>query len=136
MIETSGQSKYLRSPKIVLTADRSLMSLYREVSLASFIACFPATDLKLTITSFWKYAIGSEILSKVFGNQVTPKLLFDFICNSAENISGRARFAPYGLRKVEAALLRDGYSSEDVVVAHPDHIDRFIGPQTEVVGTY
>ena len=43
---------------------------------------------------------------------------------------------PYGLRKVEASLLRDGYSREDVVVAHPDHVDKFIGPETQVVGTY
>jgi len=26
--------------------------------------------------------------------------------------------------------------AEDVVVAHPDHVGRFIGPETEVVGTY
>jgi radical SAM superfamily enzyme YgiQ (UPF0313 family) len=40
------------------------------------------------------------------------------------------------LRKIESSLLRDGYNPEDVVVAHPDYIDRFIGPETEVVGTY
>ncbi|MGC1709836.1 MAG: radical SAM protein, partial [Nitrosotalea sp.] len=50
--------------------------------------------------------------------------------------NGIANYAPYGLRKVEAALLRDGYKREDVVVAHPDHVDKFIGPETEVVGTY
>jgi radical SAM superfamily enzyme YgiQ (UPF0313 family) len=90
----------------------------------------------LTKTSFWEYALGNNYLSKIFGRQITPRLLFDFLCNSSENVDGRALFAPYGLRKVEAALLRDGYTSEDVVVAHPDHIERFIGPQTEVVGTY
>src|SRR5688572_32418775 len=30
----------------------------------------------------------------------------------------------------------DGYNPEDVVVAHPDYIEQFIGPETEVVGTY
>jgi radical SAM superfamily enzyme YgiQ (UPF0313 family) len=40
------------------------------------------------------------------------------------------------LRKVEASLVRDGYSTEDVVVAHPDYVEKFIGPETEVVGTY
>jgi radical SAM superfamily enzyme YgiQ (UPF0313 family) len=70
------------------------------------------------------------------GNQVTPRLLFDFICNPIESINGRANYAPYGLRKVEASLLRDGYNREDVVVAHPDYIEQFIGPETEVVGTY
>ena len=36
----------------------------------------------------------------------------------------------------EAGLLRDGFRREDVVVAHPDHIEQFIGPETEVVGTH
>ena len=69
-------------------------------------------------------------------DQVTPKILFDFICNPVTHTNGVANYAPYGLRKVEAALLRDGYKREDVVVAHPDHVDKFIGPETEVVGTY
>jgi radical SAM superfamily enzyme YgiQ (UPF0313 family) len=63
-------------------------------------------------------------------------MLFDFICNPIPHTNGLANYAPYGLRKVEAALVRDGYSREDVVVAHPDHIEKFIGPGTEVVGTY
>ena len=33
-------------------------------------------------------------------------------------------------------MLRDGFKREEVVVAHPDHIEQFIGPETEVVGTY
>src|SRR5215216_1557984 len=112
------------------------MSVYRDVPLASFISCFPATDRRLTETSFWYYVFGNKIMPKIFGNGVTPRLLFDFLCSSSENFEGRARFAPYGLRKIEASLLRDGYTSEDVVVADPNHIDRFIGPQTEIVGTY
>nr|AIE93259.1 Fe-S oxidoreductase [uncultured marine thaumarchaeote AD1000_33_B07] len=62
--------------------------------------------------------------------------MFDFICNYAPHTNGVAKFAPYGLRKVEAGLLRDGFKREDVVVAHPDHIEKFIGPETEVVGTH
>lgn len=112
------------------------MSVYRDVPLASFISCFPATDRRLTETSFWYYVFGNKIIPKIFGNGVTPRLLFDFLCSSSENFEGRARFAPYGLRKIEASLLRDGYTSEDVVVADPNHIDRFIGPETEIVGTY
>ena len=49
---------------------------------------------------------------------------------------GSLAYAPYGLRKVESALLRDGYKPEDVVVAHPEHIEKFIGPGTELIGTY
>ena len=114
-------------PKIVLTADRTLMSPYRHLSLATFFGCAPALDPHRDKKSFWY---------KILKNQVTPKILFDFICNPIEHTNGIANYAPYGLRKVEAGLLRDGFRREDVVVAHPDHIEKFIGPETQVVGTY
>lgn len=114
-------------PKIVLTADRTLMSNYRGISLATFFGCAPALDPHRDPKSFWY---------KILKNQVTPKVLFDFICNPIPHNNGVAAYAPYGLRKVEAGLLRDGFKREDVVVAHPDHIEKFIGPETQVVGTY
>jgi radical SAM superfamily enzyme YgiQ (UPF0313 family) len=117
----------MKYPKVVLTADRTLMSPYRGISLASFFGCAPALDENRSHDSFWY---------KIFGKQVTPKLLFDFICNPIGHENGRASYAPYGLRKVEASLLRDGYSKEDVVVSHPDYVDKFIGPETEFIGTY
>jgi len=88
------------SPKIVLTADRTLMSLYRGLSLATFFGCAPALDPNRDKSSFWY---------KILGNQVTPKILFDFICNYAPHTNDVAKYAPYGLRKVEAGLLRDGF---------------------------
>src|SRR5215213_2458659 len=103
------------------------MSPYRGISLASFFGCAPALDFNRDHNSFLYY---------VMRNQVTPRVLFDFICNPIDHTNGVANYAPYGLRKVEAALLRDGYKPEDVVVSHPDHIEKFIGPETEVVGTY
>ncbi len=113
--------------KIVLTADRTLMSPYRNLSLATFFGCAPALDPHRDKNTFWY---------KILKNQVTPKILFDFICNYIPHTNGVANYAPYGLRKVEAGLLRDGFKREEVVVAHPDHIEQFIGPETEVVGTY
>jgi len=103
------------------------MSPYRGISLASFFGCAPALDMNRSHNSIWYHLLG---------NQVTPRLLFDFICNPIESINGRANYAPYGLRKVEASLLRDGYTKDEVVVAHPDYIEQFIGPETQVVGTY
>jgi radical SAM superfamily enzyme YgiQ (UPF0313 family) len=117
----------MKYPKVVLSADRTLMSPYRGISLASFFGCAPALDPNRNHNTFWY---------RVLGQQVTPKVLFDFICNPIEQTEGRANYAPYGLRKVEAALVRDGYTRDQVVVAHPDHIEKFIGPETEVVGTY
>ncbi|GBF24749.1 hypothetical protein MnTg01_01090 [archaeon MnTg01] len=121
------KGKRLGHPKIVLTADRTLMSPYRGVSLATFFGCAPALDPNRKKSDFWY---------KILGRQVTPKILFDFICNPISHTNGVANFAPYGLRKVEAGLLRDGFKREDVVVAHPDHIEKFIGPETQVIGTY
>ena len=117
----------MKYPKVVLSADRTLMSPYRGISLASFFGCAPALDFNRTKDSFWYY---------ILKNQVTPKILFDFICNPVGHTNGIAQYAPYGLRKIESSLIRDGYDPADVVVAHPDFIDRFIGPETEVVGTY
>jgi radical SAM superfamily enzyme YgiQ (UPF0313 family) len=119
--------KIMKYPKVVLSADRTLMSPYRGISLASFFGCAPALDLNRNHNTFWYH---------VLGQQVTPKVLFDFICNPIMQTDGRANYAPYGLRKVEAALVRDGYARDQVVVAHPDYIEKFIGPETEVVGTY
>ena len=121
------KGKRLGHPKIVLTADRTLMSSYRGVSLATFFGCAPALDPNRKKSDFWY---------KILGRQVTPKILFDFICNPISHTNGVANFAPYGLRKVEAGLLRDGFKREEVVVAHPDHIEKFIGPETQVIGTY
>src|SRR3989304_3568530 len=47
---------------------------------------------------------------------------------------GRAKFAPYGLRKVEAMLLESGFTESDVAVAHPEDLHVFIGSETKVVG--
>jgi len=117
----------MKYPKVVLSADRTLMSPYRGISLASFFVCAPALDFNRSKDSFWYY---------ILKHQVTPRVLFDFICNPIGHNNGIANFAPYGLRKLEASLLSDGYNPGDVVVAHPDYIDKFIGPETEVVGIY
>ncbi len=50
-----------------------------------------------------------------------------------DNTDGTAKFAPYGLRKVESLLI-DEFGKENVVVAHPSKIHRFIGPRTKIIG--
>jgi radical SAM superfamily enzyme YgiQ (UPF0313 family) len=47
---------------------------------------------------------------------------------------GRVRFAPYGLRKVEAMLLESGFTEKEVVVVHPEDLEDFVGPETRAVG--
>lgn len=46
---------------------------------------------------------------------------------------GRARFAPYALRKIEA-VLADHFGPDSVVVCHPDTLGTFVGDRTEIVG--
>src|SRR3972149_6481044 len=77
------------------------MSPYRGISLATFFGCAPAIDPDRPKSDFWY---------KILGQQVTPKILFDFICNPTSHTNGIANYAPYGLRKVEAGLLRDGFN--------------------------
>ena len=74
----------MASPKFVLTADRTLMSEYRGLSLATFFGCAPALNPTRDKGS---------ILYKILGNQVTPKILFDFICNYGPHTNGVAKFA-------------------------------------------
>jgi radical SAM superfamily enzyme YgiQ (UPF0313 family) len=47
---------------------------------------------------------------------------------------GGTSVAPCGTRKIESALLRSGFSREDVIVAHPDHLGDVVGPATMVLG--
>ena len=48
--------------------------------------------------------------------------------------SGRTRLAPLGLRRVEAALLKDGLAADDVALVPPEHLQNVIGPRTELIG--
>jgi radical SAM superfamily enzyme YgiQ (UPF0313 family) len=50
------------------------------------------------------------------------------------DISGRARLAPYGLRKVEALLLENGFDESEVAVVHPADLEACVGKSTKVVG--
>lgn len=49
------------------------------------------------------------------------------------NEDGSAGTAPAGLRVVEEVLARE-FGRENVVVCYPEHLDRFIGPETRAVG--
>jgi len=96
--------------KVVLTADRTLMSEYSGGVFLGFSACVPKG-----LIPDWLY--------------------FSIFCPSVPvNEDGSVRYAPCGTRKVEAALLSHGFKDEDVIVAHPEHLDKVVGPKTKVVG--
>ena len=103
MVETGGK-------RIVLTADRSLMTNYRGNFLYGFIACGPY--------------------------ELLPEFVFDKIfCPSVETNpnTGEVKVAQCGLRRIEGALLKD-YRRDEILLAHPEMLDRCVGPETKVVG--
>ena len=96
--------------KIVLTASATEMSDFANSPFMAFVAGFAKGPIPLGFARKTLY----------------PRV--------ARNANGRAKYAPYGLRKVEAILLENGFSESQVAVVHPDDLQSFIGPATKVVG--
>jgi len=96
--------------KVVLTASATEMSDYYNNPFVAFVAGFAKGPVPLWSLRKWLY----------------PPVPHDD--------DGRAKFAPYGLRKVEALLLENGLSESDIAVVHPADLNAFVGPNTKVVG--
>ncbi len=94
--------------KIVLTADRTLMSEYNKSEFIGFAACSPK------LIPEWLY-------TRIF-------------CPSVESDDGIVERAPCGTRKIEASLLNNGFSEDEVAVAHPEHLDKVISEDTKALG--
>lgn len=94
--------------RIVLIADETLTSTYHNIPLLDFLGCAPYKKL--------------------------PTLIYRILDTQVGDENGKLRFAPYALRKVESALLSDGYKENEVIVAHPKHFKRFIDEKTTIVG--
>src|SRR3972149_117402 len=92
--------------KVVLTASAIEMSDFLNNPFAAFVGGFTKGPLPL-----W-------FLRKV----LYPP--------TGHNGNGRVKYAPYGLRKVEAILLENGFEESDVVVVHPFDLDAFVGSET------
>lgn len=104
------QGKRIPGKRIVLTSDPTMMSSYHGGVLLGFAAILPTA-----VMPDWAF-----------------RWLFCPPVPAAPD--GSAVIAPCGMRKVEAALLEAGFDRSDVMVAHPDHLEKAIGPETEVVG--
>jgi radical SAM superfamily enzyme YgiQ (UPF0313 family) len=96
--------------KIVLTASATEMSNFHKSSFFAFMGGFPKGPIPLWFLRKWLY----------------PPV--------ENNHNSTARYAPYGLRKVEAILLENGFDESDIAVVHPFDLDAFIGSDTKVVG--
>ena len=98
--------------KIVLTADRAVFTDYHGADLFGFGLCMPYR----LVPSFVEYFI------------LAPR---------TPTIDGvRAKYAPLGLCKTEAALLAAGFRREDVVITPPHALHRAIDEDTEIVGVH
>ncbi len=96
------------SPKIVLTADETMMSKYRGGIFMGFSTCMPQG-----IIPDWLYF-------RVFSPPVDRE-------------NKRAMYCDLGLRMMEASLLENGFTREDVAVVHPHDLDDMVGDETEIV---
>ncbi len=107
MIKLSTTKKRDGYP-IILTTDRTLASDYNGSIFVGFGASFP---------------------------KVLPSFLYDpLFAPSLPHDNGVMEFGHCGSRKIEASLLKDGFDEDEVVIGHPDHLDKLIGPATEAIG--
>lgn len=93
---------------VVLTADRSLMARYQLL----LDGMFSASQTTRTPTLLMKKLLAPPVLSNGL----------------------RARQAPLGLRRIEAALLVGGWNPEEVAVVAPESLGPAIGPETRIIG--
>ncbi len=109
-MEYAGEKKMGSGIRIVLTASATEMSDFFNNPFMAFSAGFGLGPIPLGFAR---------------------KTLYPAIERSA---NGRAKYAPYGLRKVEAILLENGFTESEVAVIYPDDLANFIGTDTKVVG--
>ena len=96
--------------KIVLTASITEMSDYFNNPFVAFVGGFAKGP---------------------FPSWLLRKMIYPPVERDANR---RVKFAPYGLRKVEALLLENGFPESEIAVVHPADLDAFIGSDTKVVG--
>ena len=96
------------TPTIVLTADETMMSRYRWGIFLGFSTCLPQG-----ILPDWFY--------------------FSIFAPPVPRTNGRAVYADYGLRIIEAALA-NRFGADEVAVVHPRDLERVVGQRTEIIG--
>ena len=97
-----------KSPKIILTADETMMSKYRWGIFVGFSTCMPRG-----ILPDWFY--------------------FSVWAPPVPRENGRALYADFGLRVVEASLA-NVFGADEVAVVHPRDLKRVAGDRTEIIG--
>jgi len=96
-----------RGFKVVLTGDEGLVSTYHGTYLG-FASALPM--------------------------DVFPRFLDHLIFPIRSGEHGRMLTSQYGLCKIEASLVENGFSRDDVAIVDPRRLEEGIGPETRVVG--
>lgn len=96
-----------RDPQIILTADRGSFTDYGGSSVLGYVACMP-----------------SRLVPKVFMDRF-------FTLPAKVDPDGKALYAPYALRKLEASLTEKGF---DVSVVPPEVLETHIKGGTKILG--
>ncbi len=95
--------------RIVLTASRAEMAGWGANPFLAFVGGFPS--------------------------RFTPQFLVNHLFEPDPPLPDHsAPFAPYGLRRIEAALLENGFDEEDIITVHANQLKHVIGPKTKVLG--
>ena len=95
--------------KYVLVGDSTLVAHYRHFPLLTFLPCAPSELVPGSVYRFLK------------GPQAAPLP------------NGEARYAPYSIRKLEAALIKAGVPQSDIAVPHEKYLANFIKNDTEII---
>ena len=93
--------------RIVLTADRTLMADYPTLF--------------------------DGIMGTVQTNVVPEFIMRRFLSPPVPTAGPRARKAPLGLRRIEASLLRGGFSPDDIAIVPPENLAVVVGRNTRIV---
>jgi len=101
------QQKKNKGYPIVLTASRAEANQFDNNPFTAFICTFP--------------------------QKISGYLLKEPLKNLENNDNGNAKQTIYGLRKIESILINE-FGEENIVVSHYNNIDKFIGPNTKIVG--
>ncbi|NLE03453.1 MAG: hypothetical protein GX638_01440, partial [Crenarchaeota archaeon] len=124
-------------PQLIISQTNNKINLIAEVKLMT--SNTPGTKIVLTASATEMSEFGNNPFVAFvggFGHGAFPKWFIRKYLYPPEKYTseGRASVAPYGLRKVEAMLLKSGFTKEEVAVVHPANLDKFIGPNTKAVG--
>jgi radical SAM superfamily enzyme YgiQ (UPF0313 family) len=93
--------------KIIFTADHTLMSEYNKIIFLGFAACAPR------FLPNWLY-------TKIF-------------CPPVEEDKNKVKFAHCAQRKIEAALLENGFKKEDIAIVRPEKVNKAIDKDAKVL---